>query len=96
MQRMDHQYIHLDNDKLENDYNNCIELRKHNYQRMDQHIVHLCKLNYEDIQSLSYIRVYNLVRDQDNLANMSRQPFHQPSDIGCLARKALVHNQQLV
>lgn len=81
MQQMDHQYIHLDNGKLLDDCNNCIQLQKHNYQHMDQHNVHLCKLNFVDIQNLSCIRVDNLVHAQDNLANMNIQRFRQLRDI---------------
>lgn len=96
MLQTDRLYIHQGNDKLLDDCSNCIQLQKRNYQHMDRHNVRLYKPNCVDIRNLSYIRVDNLVRAQDNLANMNKQLFHQPIYIGCLGHTARAHSQQLV
>lgn len=96
MQRTDHQCIRPGNDKLPDDCNNCKQLQKHNYQHMDRHNVHLCRLNYADIQNVSYIRGDNLGNGPDNWVNMNTQLFRQPDDIANWDRMAKAHSQQLV
>lgn len=63
---------------------------------MDQHNVHLYRLNFADIQSLSCIRAGNLELDQDNWANKNRRQFRQLIDIENSDRMEMAHTQQLV